>query len=144
MALMLAAGAQGAERKGVASAPQLAWEVQRDFEQTLELWRDGRYEEVYLRSRGEKDTREGLVRKLAEGERRPACCWEKLQNPEVTVKGESLAILHGTVGLEGGAATEFRTRQFRLTKEDGVWKVQRSDLLSLSGVKKAKKKTSRS
>jgi hypothetical protein len=127
----------------VPSASQLAQEARRDFELTLDLWRDGRYEELYRRSRGDKESRESLVGRLAEAEYRPACCWEKLQNVEVSVKGEASALLHGTVGLEGdGSGTVYRTRQFRLAKEDGVWKVQRSDLASLAGARKGKKKRS--
>jgi hypothetical protein len=131
--------------KAVPSAPQLAQEAQRDFELTLDIWREGRFEELYYRSQGGKESRESLVRRLSDAGHRPACCWEKLQEVQVTVKGEALAFLHGTVGLEGeGAGTVYRTKSFRLTKEDGVWKVQRADLLSLAGAKKGKKKSSRS
>lgn len=141
MMLLLWAVSGWCGEKTSVSTYQLAQEAQRDFEMTLDLWRDGRYEELYRRSRGDKETREALVRKLAEAEYKPACCWEKLQEVNVTVKGESMAVLHGKVGLETGSGNiEFRTRQFRLAKEDGIWKVQRSDLTSLAGGKKGKKK----
>lgn len=130
-----------AGEKGTVSIPGLAQEAQRDFDLTLDLWREGRYEELYRRSRGDKESRETMTRKLMEATHRPACCWEKLQDVEVSVRGQGYAVLHGKVGLEGeGAGTVFRTRSFKLSKEDGIWKMLRSDILSLAGSKKAKKK----
>lgn len=140
LGIALTSGAWSAE-KVTASIPELAQEAQRDFDLTLDAWREGRYEELYRRSRGEKESRETMTRKLQDAAHRPACCWEKLQDVEVSVRGPGWAVLHAKVGLEGeGSGTVFRTRSFKLSKEDGVWKMLRSDILSLAGVKKAKKK----
>jgi hypothetical protein len=140
LSAVLAATSWAAE-KGGPSVPELAQEAQRDFDLTLDLWREGRYEELYRRSRGDKESLEALTRKLSEATHRPACCWEKLQDVQVSVRGPGWAVVNAKVGLEGeGSGTVFRTRSFKLSKEDGVWKMLRSDILSLAGAKKGKKK----
>jgi len=110
-------------------------EVRRDFEAVLDLWRDGRYNELYDRTYlTGKGSKESFIRRLSAAGLRPACCWEKLQEVKVTVSDSGKATLHARVGLEsGGTATEHCTRSFRLRREDGVWKASASDILSLAG-----------
>lgn len=110
-------------------------EIQRDFETVLDLWRDGRYDELcrrtYLSGNG---SREAFIRKLSGSGVRPACCWEKLQEVTVARSGDGRATLHARIGLEtGGTVTEQRTRSFRLRREDGVWKPAATDIISLAG-----------
>src|SRR5512137_436337 len=63
-------------------------EVRRGFEEILDLWRDGRYDDLYARTRpGGKITRESFRARLAAAPLRPACCWEKLQDVTVRVSG---------------------------------------------------------
>jgi hypothetical protein len=76
---------------------------------------------------------------LAAAPLKPACCWEKMQDVTVSVKGDSTVMVRAKVGLEGGMKNESKTRAFKLVKEDGVWKMSQADILSLSGA--AKKKT---
>lgn len=110
-------------------------EVRRDFEAVLDLWRDGRYNELYERTYVTgSQSRESFIRRLAAAGLRPACCWEKVQEVKVTATDGAKATLYARVGLESaGAATEFCTRSFRLRREDGVWKASASDILSLAG-----------
>jgi hypothetical protein len=113
----------------------------RGFEAILDLWRDGKFSELYARTiPSGKQSQESFIARLSSSDRKPACCWEKLQDVRVTEQGERKATLHAKVGLEGkDGSTEFITRQFRLHKADGVWKISMSDIISLSG--KAKKST---
>jgi hypothetical protein len=110
----------------------------RGFEEILDLWRDGKYDAVYERTiPSGKQSRESFVTKLSSAERKPACCWEKLQDVRVTEQDDRQATLHAKVGLEGkDGLTDFSTRQFKLRKKDGVWKAAASDILSLSGNRK--------
>jgi hypothetical protein len=110
-------------------------EVRRDFEAVLDLWRDGRYSELYERTYVTgKQSRESFMRRVSAAESRPACCWEKLQEVKVTVSDGNKATLSARVGLESaGTATAFHTRSFRLRREDGVWKADASDIISLAG-----------
>jgi hypothetical protein len=115
----------------------------RGFEEILDLWRDGKYDAVYERTiPSGKQSRESFVTKLSSADRKPACCWEKLQDVRVTEQDGRQATLRAKVGLEGkDGSTDFSTREFKLRKKDGVWKAAASDILSLSG--KGKKSSRR-
>jgi hypothetical protein len=112
-----------------------AREIQRDFETNLDLWRDGRYEELYERTYAEGNrSREAFIRRISASGRKPACCWEKLQEVTVSKGPGKKATLHARIGLEGRfGSTEYSTRSFRMKRENGVWKPAMSDILSLAG-----------
>ncbi len=122
---------------------ELKLEAQQGFTQILELWRDGKYAELYERTIASgSQSKEAFIKKLAVSLRRPSCCWEQLQEVRVTVKDDSTVILRAKVGMElVGSAIDFRTRPFKLVKEEGVWKATMADILSLTG--EAKKSASR-
>ena len=120
---------------------ELQGEARKGFEQILDLWRDGKYGELYDRTTGSgKETRERFVSRLADAPLKPACCWEKMQDVTVSAKQADAVTIRARIGLEGGMGTEYKTRSFKLLKEDGVWKVSRSDILALSGDAKKKKR----
>jgi hypothetical protein len=110
-------------------------EVRRDFEAVLDLWRDGRYSELYERTYVTgTQSKESFIRRVSTAGLRPACCWEKLQEVKVTVSDGKKATLYARVGLESaGTAMDFRTRSFRLRREDGIWKAAAADIISLAG-----------
>lgn len=113
---------------------ELQGEARKGFEQILDLWRDGKYGELYDRTTGSgKETRERFAVRLAEAPLRPACCWEKMQDVTVSAKHPDWVTVKARIGLEGGIGNEYKTRSFKLVKEEGVWKVSRSDILALSG-----------
>ena len=58
--------------------------------------------------------------------------------------GDSTAKVHARLGLEGGGGTEYKTRSFKLVKEEGVWLMNRNDIVSLAegGAKKKHRKKS--
>jgi len=119
-------------------------EARKGFEQILDLWRDGKYGELYDRTTGSgKETRERFAAKLADAPLKPACCWEKMQDVTVSAGQVDAVTIRARIGLEGGMETGYRTRSFKLVKEDGVWKASRSDLLALSGDSKKKKRKAR-
>lgn len=114
-------------------------EVLRDFETILDLWRDGKYDALFERTAGGKDSRELFTRKLVSAPRRPACCWEKMQDAQVALKGERGAIVRARLGFEGSIpGTVFVTKRIRLNKEDGFWTITQSDLFSLADLSKTK------
>ncbi len=116
---------------------ELKAEARAGFEKILDLWREGRFDEVYARTTvGGKQSKEEFVARLAAAPLRPVCCWEKLQEVKVTVKGDSAVVIRAKLGFEGVGATEFKTRSFKLMKEEGVWCLAQSDILSLAGAKK--------
>ena len=118
----------------------LKTEARQGFEQILDLWREGKYGDIYERTTlSGKETKERFTARLAAAPLKPACCWEKMQDVTVSAKGDSAVMVRAKVGLEGGMKSESKTRSFKLVKEDGVWKMSQADILSLSGA--AKKKT---
>lgn len=108
-------------------------EVLRDFETILDLWRDGKYEELYQHTTGGKDGKERFIAKLSSAPRKPACCWEKIQEPRVTMKNASTAVVHARLGFEASTpGTEFATKGVNLKKESSGWSISQSELYSLA------------
>lgn len=115
-------------------------EVKHDLEKTLSLWRDGRMKEVNERVVAGKGGREAFVSALSGSFRKPACCWEQLQEVKVVFDREQLAHVRARFGIEEpGTGISFVTTTVTLELEDGVWKVREKDLLSLAKAKKGKK-----
>ena len=116
-------------------------EARQGFEQILDLWRDGKYRDLYDRTtRSGKETRERFIARLADAPLKPACCWEKMQEVSIAVKKENAVSVRARIGLEGAVEKEYKTRSFKLVKEDGVWKISQADIQSLSGASKKKKR----
>ncbi len=123
--------------KGMPRTGDGSWdEAKRGFEEILDLWREGKFAELYERTSGGKETKESFSAKLSTAPLKPACCWEKMQDVTVSPKGPNSVEIKARLGFEGGGGTEFKTRSFRLGKESGVWRIPRSDILSLASVKK--------
>ncbi len=100
----------------------------------LDLWRNGNYDELWRRtiSRG-RQSKESFAGRLASAGRRPACCWEKLQDVTVTAQDGRKATVHAKIGLEGnGISTEFVTKSFKMVNNEGLWKLSAADILSLA------------
>ncbi len=121
------------------SEEELKTEVRRQFEEILDLWREGNYSALYRRTTGGRDSKEAFANRLAEAPRKPACCWEKLQDPEISIVSDTMATIYGKVGLEGTGNTSHQTRSFTLIRHGDRWQMSRSDILSLSGVTKKKR-----
>ena len=135
--LLAAAPAAEAARRGTGSAGQNAStsqaDVLRDFETILDLWRDGRYDELYLHIYNGKDSREKFTAKLSSAPRKPACCWEKIQEPRVTMKSAHSAVVHARLGFEASTpGTEFVTKGINLKKESSGWSISQSELYALA------------
>lgn len=134
-ALLQAPAAEAARRKAPAAPAASAaaeQEVLGEFERILDLWRDGRYDELYRRTGG-RDGMEAFGRKLASAPRRPACCWEKIQDAQVSLRGGESATVRARLGFEESVpGTKFVTRSIRLKREGSAWTVSQSDLLALA------------
>lgn len=115
-------------------------EAKLGLDETLDVWRDGKYDLLFERthSRG-KHTKESFIKTLSNTSRKPACCWEKMQDVKVTVKSNQSVTLTAKIGIEEmGRSTAFTTRSLKLVKEDGAWRMSISDILSLAGGSKKK------
>jgi hypothetical protein len=109
--------------------------LEQSMSESLDLWRDGRYEQLYDRlTRRGKTSKEQFVKKMKETSIRPACCFQKLENFKVLNEKRTDATVYAKVGLEGSPGSpQSSTREFKLTHEENLWKMQLSDVISLSG-----------
>jgi hypothetical protein len=110
--------------------------------ESLDLWREGRYEQLYerLAHRG-KASREQFVKKMRDASVHPACCWQKMENFRVLSERRTEATVYAKVGLEGTPNTDRScTREFKMTHEEGTWKMQLNDVYSLAGLSAKKGK----
>jgi hypothetical protein len=114
------------------SSPAL---LEQSMSDTLDLWREGRYEQLFehLAHRG-KTSKEQFVKKMRDTSIRPACCFQKLENFKVLNEKRTEATVYAKVGLEGTPnISESSTREFKLTHEENIWKMQLADVLSIAG-----------
>ena len=118
-------------------------QLEQAMSETLDLWREGRYELLFgrLAHRG-KTSREAFVKKMGATTTRPACCFQKMENFRVLNEKRTEATVYAKVGLEGSPhAAESCTREFKLTHEEGIWKMQLSDIATMAGMSGKKKRT---
>jgi hypothetical protein len=132
--LMICSATLSSAKKSILLDADIQSEASAGFEEILDLWRDGKYEELYLRTtRPGKQSRESFLDRLSSCGRRPACCWEKLHDVKATAKGPAKVVVHARVGIERrDGNTQYVTRKFNMEKEDGIWKISMSDILSLA------------
>ena len=115
--------------------------LEQSVSNTLDLWREGNYEQLFERlSHRGKTSREHFAARMREATIRPACCWQKMENFKVLNEKRTEATVYVKVGLEGTPGTKDScTRDFKLSNEGGVWKMQLNDILSLAGASGKKK-----
>ena len=116
--------------------------LEQSMSETLDLWREGRYEQLFerLAHRG-KTSREVFVKKMRETTIRPACCWQKIENFKVLNEKRTEATVYVKVGLEGTAIpADSSTREFKLTHQEGIWKMQLADIFAIAEVNRKKAK----
>lgn len=109
--------------------------LEQSMSDSLDMWREGRYEQLYeqLAHRG-KTSKEQFVNRMRGTAIRPACCFQKLENFKVLNEKRSEATVYAKIGLEGTpTVADSCTREFKLTHEENTWKMQLADVLALSG-----------
>lgn len=119
-------------------------EMQQAMSDTLDLWREGRYEQLFesLSHRG-KTSKEQFVKKMRDTSIRPACCWQKLEGFKVLSEKRTEAVVYAKIGLEGTPnPVESSTREFKLSHDHGAWRMQLGDITALAGAKATKHKRS--
>jgi hypothetical protein len=125
---------------GLGKASEEVSPLEKSMSDTLDTWREGQYEQLFeqLAHRG-KTSRESFVKKMRESTTHPACCWQKMEHFKVLNEKRTEATVYVKIGLEGTpGAAESITREFKLTHQDGAWKMQLADVLAIAGVKKTK------
>lgn len=140
VAFTFAASLSIAARKEIQDADTIKGEAKRGFEEILDLWRAGNYAELYNRTLiNGNDTKESFSRRMSGAHLKPSCCWEKMQEVTVNVKGPDSVVLKAKLGFDAPGETEYKTKSFKLYREDSVWRISRTELYSLAEAKKTKK-----
>ncbi len=113
---------------------QVEAEALRGFENILDLWRGENYEELYSRlTHSSRSELWKFADRMNHSGRRPACCWEKLQDVSLAYINQRKVGITARLGIEvEGVGTRFMTRSFSLVKEGGVWKLPEADIISLA------------
>ena len=137
LSLCFTAGARG--KTVYQGEEDLKASAEREFGEILDLWHDGKYEELFDRTDGSGNvTREDFAVRLAKAPYHPACCWEKLRDVRVVMKSDDSARIRASVGLEGPGRSFTSTRDYRLVREDGVWRIAMKDVMAMAGAGKNK------
>lgn len=129
----------------LATAAETVSLLEKSMSETLDTWREGRYEQLFeqLAHRG-KTSRESFVKKMRDTTVRPACCWQKLEHFKILNEKRTEATVYVKIGLEGTPnSADSTTREFKLTHEEGIWKMQLADVLAIAGVSGKKTVTKR-
>mgnify|MGYP000932209173 CR=1 FL=1 len=111
----------------------------------LDLWREGRFEQLYdSLSHRSGLTRERFVQAMKDAEIKPACCFNKLNNFRLINEKRTTAKVYAKLGMEAGPGTdESQSREFTLDHEEGRWKMRMADIKTLTGLKKKKSRVIR-
>jgi hypothetical protein len=109
-------------------------EARHGLSEILELWRNEMFEELYLRTLPVgNEGRYYFLERMVNSLRKPACCWQQLQNVEAPYVSPDKVILIATVGMElDGAGIKFSRQSFSLTRAGSVWKVPMTEIISLA------------
>ena len=121
---------------GFGSASETASPLEKSMSDTLDVWREGQYEQLFdqLAHRG-KTSREMFVKNMRTSTTRPACCWQKMENFRILNEKRTEATVYVKIGLDSDSGeSESTTREFKMTHQEGVWKMQLADVFAIAGV----------
>jgi len=124
----------------VCSADQRNDPREQAMSDALDLWREGRFEQLYdSLSHRTGLTRERFVQTMKGAEIKPVCCFNKLTAFRLISEKPTTAKVYARLGMEGGPGTdESQSREFTLNHEEGRWKMRLADIKTLAGLKKKK------
>jgi hypothetical protein len=101
----------------------------------VSLWKDGKYDALY--DHGDQKSRMAVGREEFEHRMtkkgiRLASSWETIRDIQVEVKSATLAYATVKLGFKPtrGGETKFRTEIYRMSYENGMWKISLSRILS--------------
>ncbi len=109
---------------------------------SLDLWREGRFEQLYdSLSHRTGLTRERFVQAMKDAGIKPACCFNKLNGFRLINEKRTTAKVFARLGMEGvPGSDESQSREFTLDHEEGRWKMRLADVKALAGLQGTKKK----
>ncbi|SJZ49663.1 hypothetical protein SAMN02745119_00765 [Trichlorobacter thiogenes] len=129
----------------ICSAEQRNDPREQAMSDSLDLWREGRFELLYdSLSHRSGMTRERFVQNMKDAEIKPVCCFNKLTAFRLISEKRTTAKVFAKLGMEGSPGIdESQSREFTLDHEEGRWKVRLADIKGLAGLKKKKSHVTR-
>jgi len=126
----------------VAGAEQRNDPREQALSDSLDLWREGRFEQLYdTLSHRTGMTRERFAVLLRDASVRPACCHQKLNGFRMISEKRTTAKVFASLGMEGSPGTaSSQSREFTMDHEEGRWKMRMTDIKALAGQTSYKKK----
>jgi hypothetical protein len=122
------------------------------FKEIVNAWKDGRFDELYDRgSRTSRDhiARQEFVRLMQNSNIRLQCCWATVQNVKWASSVSSGTYVTALLGYQNfskmgkdraesgssrlSATSIFKDDTFQFNQEEGLWKIDLSDILSAEG-----------
>ena len=126
----------------LSSADQRTDPREQALSDSLDLWREGRFEQLYdSLSRRSGMTRERFVHTMKDAGIKPACCFNKLNNFRLISEKRTTAKVFARLGMEGSPGVDdSQSREFTLDHEEGRWKMRMTDIKVLAAQPGHKKK----
>ena len=111
-------------------------DVIESLKSILILWKEGKYRALY--DRGNRKSRlavnpESFENRMTKKGIGLASSWEAFRDIQVEVKSATLAYATVRIGLKptSGGDTKFRTETYRMSLENGMWKIDLAKILSV-------------
>jgi hypothetical protein len=129
----------------ICSAEQRNDPREQALSDALDLWREGRFEQLYdSLSHRNGMTRERFAQAMKDADIKPACCFNKLNDFRLISEKRTTAKVFARLGMEGAPGIDgSQSREFTLDHEDGRWKMRMTDVKNLAGAKKKKSHVTR-
>ena len=111
-------------------------DVTESVKTVLSLWKEGKYGLLYDEYGDQKSrisvNREKFEQRMTERGLKLASSWETIRDIKVEVKSATLAYATVKMGYKPpkGGDTKFRTETYRMSFENGVWKISLTKILS--------------
>lgn len=106
--------------------------AERDFDSIINLWNAEKYEELYgygTLSGHVRISKEDFIRRMRQKKFKLMCCGDAAREIEVIYKSPTVVYVKAKMGYKNHINKEaFRHETFRLTFEDGKWRI---DLLKI-------------
>jgi hypothetical protein len=116
-------------------AADVAYDGERRFEEALELWSEGRYEDLWecgTDSSKALISREDFVWTMKQSPRMPDVGWMREKSLTTTVKKPTRVIVQAEIRFIVNGQDKLETRVFQLIYEDDEWRIDLSEFVQLA------------
>lgn len=113
----------------------VAYDAERRFNEALELWSEGRYEDLWdcgTDSSKSEVSREDFAWTMGRSPRMPDVGWLREKSVTATVKKPTRVSIQAEINFIINGEDRLETRVFQLTHEDDEWRITLSEFVRLA------------